>query len=921
MKKMLKTAAALLLSGCMLTSPVLAATTSFSDVPNDQGINSFVLKAAKDGLVAGVGNGKFGMGQKVTNAEFATMVCKLFYSTEAEAYHNTYKDTYKASEWWRPFLAVAYTKGLLGNTVMGTSRATNNSWSQSIVEQSISRYDMAQVLLNVSKVQGWEKASDQSLTDAKAKIGDWKNIPGKYQDAVAYAYAKGFLSGMQDGTFSGGNNMLREQSAVVLCRMSDAKADSSQTEESPSFTNSTKLVNGKAATEKNVISALDALKKEYPTGYIWNVNKNYSSPELGNAKSGNGFIYMISDQVFGNMEAEETEPEDLKAGDLIYLRGEGNYVLVEEVDGDKFTYAACNSSGRVTWGKKATIDDIGSKDEVYTRYDGDEKSDLLSNGKEATQANVEKLIKQFLDEEYSDGDEWDYGYKSDVLGSGRVYESEAFAYYFSDYIFEELEAEDVKDFDDLRVGDIIYLDDSEEYVVVTGIDGDTIDYAGVYQEKIYTDNLDVDDLTSKDKAYTRYPEAKDEEEEGTLSNGKAVTQANVEKLVEKFDDEEYTEDDEWDSSHKSAAFGSKRVYDSQAFAYYFSDYIFGDLKAKEVENFDDLKVGDVIYWDDFEEYIVVTAVDGDTVDYTGVYNKKIYVDELDVDDLDSKDSAWTRYPEAKEEEEVTLSNGKAATQANVEKLIEKFVDEEYSDDDEWDYSYKSAVFGSKRVYDSQAFAYYFSDYIFGELDVEAVEDFDDLRVGDVIYWDDFEEYIVVTEVGSGSVEYMGVYNKKVYTDELDVSELDSKDSAQTRYPEKVEEEDSDRLSNGKKATSSNVKKLLDQFQKEKYGEGDKWDTTYKSRKFSSKEAQADEAFAYFLSDYVFGDLKVKKVTKFADLRVGDVVYQSNAVEYVVVTAVNKDTISYVGVYDEEVYKDEFDVDILGKDAFAYTRYP
>ncbi len=201
MKKILRTAVALLLSSCMMTAPALAAT-SFSDVPNDQGINYYVVQAAKEGLVAGVGGGKFGVGQKVTNAEFATMVCKLFYNTEANAYHNTYKNTYSASDWWRPYMAVAYTKGLLNNTEMGISRATNNSWTKSVVEQPISRYDMAQVMMNVADIQGWGAPSTQEVLDAQTKIGDWKNIPSKYQAAVAAAYAKGFLSGMQDGTFS-----------------------------------------------------------------------------------------------------------------------------------------------------------------------------------------------------------------------------------------------------------------------------------------------------------------------------------------------------------------------------------------------------------------------------------------------------------------------------------------------------------------------------------------------------------------------------------------------------------------------------------------------------------------------------------------------------------------------------------------------
>ena len=60
MKKILRAAAALVVAGCMMTTGVLAAP-AFRDVPNDQGINWYVLQAADKGLVSGMGDGSFGM--------------------------------------------------------------------------------------------------------------------------------------------------------------------------------------------------------------------------------------------------------------------------------------------------------------------------------------------------------------------------------------------------------------------------------------------------------------------------------------------------------------------------------------------------------------------------------------------------------------------------------------------------------------------------------------------------------------------------------------------------------------------------------------------------------------------------------------------------------------------------------------------
>ena len=795
MKKMLRSAAALLHSGCMMVATALAATTSFSDVPSSHWGYTFVTRAASEGLVSGMGNGKFGVDDQLSNAQFTTMICNLFYKTEVDAYQNTYKP----SEWWRSYMAVAYTKGLLNNTVVGTSRATNNSWLTADVNAKISRYDMAQIMVNVSTAQGWQGVTTQEVTSVQAKIADWSKVPAKYQTAVATAYAKGYLSGMDAaGTFAGDQSMTRTHGAVVVCKLMDAKSAASSsntgTTEAPTFTNTTNLVNGKAPTKSNVLSAVADLKKEFPTGYIWSTSKSYRSPVLGNATGGDAFILMLGDQIFGNLELDTSDLEDVKAGDIIHLSDSRTYVLVEKVSGDEISYVSCNSSGRVTWGNKVDMDDLDNWDTVYTRYDADAEDEdevvstdgKLSNGKDITTANVKALIEKFLNDKYEDGDEWDEddSYKAPAFSTRHVYGNEAFAYYFSDYIFDDLKVYDVEDFDDLRVGDVIYYAAWNEYLGITKIDGDTIYYIGVYQDEVYEDDFDVDDLGSSDFAYTRYPDA---EEKELLSNGKAVTAANVKALIADFLDEEYDIGDFWDEddSYKSTDFTSSRVYADQAFAYYLSDYIFDNLDVHEVNDFDDLRVGDVIYHAGWKEYLVVTSISGDTIEYIGVYDEVIYSDKLDVDDLDSSDSAYSRYPE--EIKKDTLSDGKSATSRNVMSLISKFTsDSKYKIGAAWAETekYKATAFSSRYVYADQAYAYRLSDYIFGSLDVYDVEDFGDLRVGDVLYYDDWDEYLTITKISGDELSVLGVYGEKVYEDELDVDDLDSNDFAYSRYPDK-----------------------------------------------------------------------------------------------------------------------------------------
>jgi len=930
MKKMLRNVAALALAGCMMTANVFAATT-FTDVPANYWGGSFITRAAEAGLVSGLGDGSYGVTATLSSAQFTTMVCNLLYKDEVTAYQNQYKP----SEWWRSYMAVAYEKGMLKNTAVGDSRAVNSAWSASAVNANINRYDMAQIMYNVAGIEKWSLPTTTEMLAAQAKIGDWSKIPSKYQSAVAASYAKGYLSGMDDkGTFAGDQSMTRTHGAVVLCKLMDAKAAADKNVVStPTFTNTTKLVNGKEATEDNVVAALKALKVSYPNNYVWNMTSSYKSVVLGNATGSDAFAYMLADRVFGNFALDTSTAEELKPGDIVHLSSSRLYVVVEDVYSDEFTYVSCSASGKVTWGSSYDIDDLTKQDTIYTRYEGDgdyssSTDKTLSNGKAATVSNVKALIADFMDTKYEDGDSWTKTHKSVPFYNKVVGGDRAFAYYLSDFIFDDLEVEEVDDFDDLRVGDVIYWDDYEEYVVVIDISGDTIEYIGVWSEKVYTDELDVDELDKSDVAYTRYPGASADDDdnknattaEGELSNGKDATAANVKALITKFKNEEYDEGDAWKKSHKSAAFYNRSVEGNRAFAYYLSDYIFGDLEVVDVDDFDDLRVGDVLYLDDYEEYVVVTKISGDTVEYMSVWEGKVYEDDLDADYLDSDDAAYTRYPGSEKSD--ALSNGKDVTVANVKALITKFRADEYDVNDKWDKddSYKSTAFSSSRVYEDQAFAYYLSDYIFDDLDVYELKDFDDIREGDLVYYADWDEYLVIINVNGDKLTFLSVYDEVIYTDTIDVDDLDSADSACSRYTDTVT---SDTLADGKSITARNVMSLISKFTDEKCAVGSAWPqaSQYKAPCFSNRYVYADQAFAYTLSDYIFGDLEVTDVSDFDDLRVGDVLYYDDWEEYLVIIKISNDELDVIGVYKEKVYTDTVDVDDLDSKDFAYTRYP
>lgn len=641
MKRTLRTAVAALLSVGILAGSVLTSSAAFTDVPSNHWAYTYVQKASTNGLVSGIGGGLYGVDNQLSAADFATMACALLYPGEANALQG------KSSYWWYPYMETAYIKGLLTGTTAGDSRASLGAWRSDVPTQKLTRYDLAQIIYNAQKLQGWPEPNSNFLNLYMLTIPDWSQIPSKYQVAVLMAYAGGFLTGMDDkGTFKGDEVMTRGQAAVVLCAMLDASKEQS----APTYNNRTgKLVNGEDANEENVQDALQELRYEFYEYYIWDTQRSYTSAKLGTAIGGQAFAYMISDKVFGALPSETvTKFSQIKPGDLVYFNSADQYAVVTAVNGTRFDYVYCNGFGSVSWKGTANIDDLGSRDAVYTRYEG-EPTDVLTNGDDATEKNVLSLLDDLMDE-YEDGDEWDERYESDVLGSG--WDDKGFAYMISDEIFGDLDVEELDSAYDMRPGDILYRDSADTYLIVLEVDtsDDTFTYVYLNSNNVICWN-DRDWLTMDryDTVYTRYPtEAESNDDDEVLSNGKDVTEKNVLSILSDLEDDYDGEDWAEDNRYRSAVLGTG--YGSQGFAYMISDEIFGDLGATQNTKFTQMKPGDILYYDYESAYVIILDVDTDyeefTYAYADEYRERIYWDQYgDLNDLNSRyDTVYTRYP-------------------------------------------------------------------------------------------------------------------------------------------------------------------------------------------------------------------------------------------------------------------------------------
>lgn len=640
---------ALALGLCALTIPASAAST-FSDVPSSYWGYSYITEAASKGLVSGIGNGQYGPEQKLSNAQFVTMVCNMFYSDLVKAQGTS-------ADWWRPYMNVAQAVGLLNGTTAGSQYAASGSFTAANANGQISRYDMAQIMYNVSTLQRWETPDSMSLVLSQLLIQDFSTIPTSYQMAVAYCYAKGFLSGDENGNFNGSSTTTRAQAAVVLCSLNKAKTQVT----APTYSNTNRLANGLAATEENVADLVDDLWAQYPDYDQWNVDTSYTSQRLGTASGSKGFAYMLSDKIFGGMRAAQIDdPQDLRIGDLISLNSGSEYGVVCEADEDTFTYVSCDSSGWISWKNDMYRDDLDKYDTVWTRYlELPEPDDVLANGKEATRANVEAVLDDLRDNRnYGDGKWWDLDDESDSEVLGEYRGVRGFVYQLSDEIFGNLEDNEVDDIEDMRVGDIIYDDRYEVYGLVVSVNYNKETYTFVSIDLDTEDDdgeakIDWDfdsDFAYVDEIYTRYPEDADydwDDDDDVLTNGKDITTTNVRKLLNTvLDDVKYDYENYWDTEEKynSNVFGSKN-YEDEAFAYYISDEVFGYRDYDYVDYADELRVGDVIYDNYAERYAVVLSIDEDdeTCDYVSINKSgKIVEFSCDFDDIDDE-IMYTRY--------------------------------------------------------------------------------------------------------------------------------------------------------------------------------------------------------------------------------------------------------------------------------------
>lgn len=197
MKKRLLAFALTLAMVLSLTVPAMAAGQTFSDVPESYWGYADIEAVSKAGYMKGVGGGRFSPENKVTVAQFLTLLGRLVFPDVKT----------EGNDWYGPYVTAAQEAKLLDGTQVDTDN----------LEAEITRYDMAVILRAAAKKLGVTEKSAQS-----SEVTDYLDIPTRYAEAVLAVYGMGLIKGVGGGSFNGTGTMRRAEVATVIMRLARA---------------------------------------------------------------------------------------------------------------------------------------------------------------------------------------------------------------------------------------------------------------------------------------------------------------------------------------------------------------------------------------------------------------------------------------------------------------------------------------------------------------------------------------------------------------------------------------------------------------------------------------------------------------------------------------------------------------------------
>ena len=173
------------------------AAGTFSDIGGHWS-ESYVQSCVEAGIINGYTDNTFRPDAKITRAETASLISKLFALSAADT--DTFSDV-KTGDWFRACVSAAYSAGIVNGYDDGSFRPGNN----------ITRQDMAVMLM-----RGLE--NDNITIDGSISFEDDGLIADYAKESVARLAANGVITGYNN-QFRPDDELTRGEAAALICRI------------------------------------------------------------------------------------------------------------------------------------------------------------------------------------------------------------------------------------------------------------------------------------------------------------------------------------------------------------------------------------------------------------------------------------------------------------------------------------------------------------------------------------------------------------------------------------------------------------------------------------------------------------------------------------------------------------------------------
>lgn len=201
---------------------------TFTDVPETHWAYSYVERAAENGWVNGVGNGKFAPNDTLTFSQFYTMVVPVFASDELAAYQAP-----SGSPWWQSYTWVGANELQAHSIYLDLHSIYNdngvNIWTDEDVQDAVEKYaelpisrsDAIAIMWRVLEKNGLDEQVT-GVEEAKEKVEAVNGILPLLDDtSVPICYAAGLIAGNERGEMNLDSTLTRAEGCTMLCSLVD----------------------------------------------------------------------------------------------------------------------------------------------------------------------------------------------------------------------------------------------------------------------------------------------------------------------------------------------------------------------------------------------------------------------------------------------------------------------------------------------------------------------------------------------------------------------------------------------------------------------------------------------------------------------------------------------------------------------------